>query len=118
LHTARVGEQLRRYREAQGFSQAELGRRLGVTGPTISRYETGEMQIDADELPRFAVVLGVSPAQFFDVPEIRSSAPDLTSAGAAFLSGIEDALERLPTHDRESVEQILGLITHVLREAG
>jgi len=116
--TASVGEQLRRYRETQGLSQAELGRRLGVSGPTISRYETGEMQIDADELPRFAAELGVSPAQFFDVPEMLPAVPNMTSAGEAFLSGMQEALDRLPAHDRETVERILGLMSHVLRKAG
>ena len=76
------------------------------------------MQIDADELPRFAAELGISPAQFFDVPQILPAVPTVTSAGEAFLSGIQDALERLPAHDRETVERILGLMSHVLRKAG
>jgi len=109
---------LRRFREGRGLSQAELGRRLGVSGPTISRYETGEMQIDADQLPRFAAELGITPAQFFDVPQMLPAAPNLTTAGEAFLSGIQEALERLPEHDRETVERILGLMSHVLRKAG
>ena len=117
--TASVGEQLRRFREAQGLSQAELGRRLGLSGPTISRYESGEMQIDTDELPRFAAELEVSPGQFFDIPQpLPADLPEMTTAGEAFLSGIEEALERLHPHDRETVERILGLMTHVLRKAG
>lgn len=77
------------------------------------------MQIDADELPRFAAELGVAPGQFFDVPQPLSvDLPEMTTAGEAFLSGIEEALERLHPHDRETVERILGLMTHVLRKAG
>jgi transcriptional regulator with XRE-family HTH domain len=90
-----------------------------LSGPTISRYESGEMQIDADDLPRFARELDVAPAQFFeDVTQPLPILPPLTSAGEAFLSGIEEALKHLPPHDRETVERILGLMTHVLRKAG
>jgi transcriptional regulator with XRE-family HTH domain len=106
-------------RETKGLSQAELGRMLGVSGPTISRYERGEMQIDADDLPRFAEQLGAHPAQFFDSPTSLSvGLPGLTTAGEAFLEGIEDALDHLPPHDRETVERILGLMSHVLTKAG
>ena len=77
------------------------------------------MQIDADELPRFAAELGVSPGQFFETAEVLPlEPPEMTSAGEAFLTGIEEALDRLNPHDRETVERILGLMTHVLRKAG
>ena len=60
-----------------------------------------------------------APAQFFDdVTQPLPILPPLTSAGEAFLTGIEEALEHLPPHDRETVERILGLMTHVLRKAG
>jgi transcriptional regulator with XRE-family HTH domain len=90
-----------------------------VSGPTISRYERGEMQIDADELPRFAEALGVHPSQFFDsLSATVSDLPEISPAGEAFLTGIEDALQRLAPHDRETVERILGLMSHVLMKAG
>jgi hypothetical protein len=77
------------------------------------------MQIDADDLPRFAAELDVTPAQFFDdVTQRLPVLPPMTSAGEAFLSGVEEALENLPPHDRETVERILGLMSHVLRKAG
>jgi transcriptional regulator with XRE-family HTH domain len=118
--TATVGECLRQLRETKGLSQAELGRMLGLSGPTISRYERGEMQIDADDLPRFAELLGAHPAQFFDTPaptRLPTAVP-LSTAGEAFLDGIDDALENLAPHDRETVERILGLMSHVLTKAG
>lgn len=77
------------------------------------------MQIDADELPRFAETLGVHPSQFFDSPtSLPSGLPALSTAGEAFLEGIEEALEHLPPHDRETVERILGLMSQVLTKAG
>ena len=113
-----VGERLRRLRESTGLSQAELGRALGVSGPTISRYERGSMQIDADDLPRFGEALGVHPAQFFGGTSALVGGLPVSAAGEAFLAGIEDALQALPPHDRETVERILGLMSHVLMKAG
>ena len=61
-----VGEQLKRIRESQGLTQEEIGERLGFAGATIGRYENGHRQMRADELPRFAAALGVSPCAFFE----------------------------------------------------
>jgi transcriptional regulator with XRE-family HTH domain len=65
---ATVGERLRVLRQGARLSQAELGRRLGIAGPTISNYETGYSRLVADELPKFAQVLGCSPCDFFEQP--------------------------------------------------
>jgi transcriptional regulator with XRE-family HTH domain len=61
----RVGARLRQLRQTRGWSQDELGRRLGVTAATVSRYETGDLQIDADQLPVIGELLGVHPCDFF-----------------------------------------------------
>jgi transcriptional regulator with XRE-family HTH domain len=50
-------------REAKGWSQAELGRRSGVTQATISRLESGETgSIALANLERLADALGVNAA--------------------------------------------------------
>src|SRR5712691_1975853 len=61
----RVGARLRQFRQARGWSQDELGKRLKMTAATVSRYETGDLQIDADQLPVIAELLGVHPADFY-----------------------------------------------------
>lgn len=45
------------FREAKGWSQAELGERVGVTGPAISQYETGARSPDIAMLRKLAFVL-------------------------------------------------------------
>jgi transcriptional regulator with XRE-family HTH domain len=88
---ARVGERLRGYREARGWSQEELSRRLGLTRMTISRYESGERQIQADMLPAIAEALGVHPARFFlEDGEVVTPAP--RSPGAERM--LRELLER------------------------
>lgn len=60
-----VGARVRELRKAQGLTQTELAERLHVRQATVSDYENGKLQFDADELPRVASVLGVDVADLF-----------------------------------------------------
>lgn len=50
---------LKTYREANGLTQEALGKELGVTDVTISRWETGARRIDDDLLPKVAEKTGI-----------------------------------------------------------
>jgi DNA-binding transcriptional regulator YiaG len=52
-HTA--GTNLKREREALGFSQAELGRKLSVSSNTIARWERGELKIEHPAMLQLAM---------------------------------------------------------------
>jgi transcriptional regulator with XRE-family HTH domain len=60
-----VGDRLRQERLLAGLSQEELGRRLGVAGETVHRYEIGEKQLDPERLVSALKVLGVPISVFF-----------------------------------------------------
>lgn len=49
------GANLRREREALGFSQAELGRKLSVSSNTIARWERGELTIEHPAMLQLAM---------------------------------------------------------------
>ena len=53
-------------RELQGWSQAELARRLGLTAQAVSQFEAGSTKPAADTLARLAEVLDV-PLGFFEL---------------------------------------------------
>lgn len=57
---------IRRIRDAQGISGAELSQRMRNEGRPIplvgiQRIESGERRVDVDDLMAFAIVLGVTP---------------------------------------------------------
>src|SRR6266508_960836 len=54
-----LGERIRHLREAQGISQAELGRRIGSTQPAIARLEAGRVSPTLETLDRVAAALEV-----------------------------------------------------------
>jgi transcriptional regulator with XRE-family HTH domain len=50
---------------AQGMSQAELGRKVGVTFQQIQKYEMGTNRIGSSRLKKFANVFGIEISALF-----------------------------------------------------
>ena len=65
-----VGRRLREARLLAGFSQTQLGSRVGVTFQAIQKYESGENRLSASRLLAAAELLR-QPVSFFfnDLPE-------------------------------------------------
>ncbi len=55
-----LGERLKNAREAKEWTQAELGKKLGVSDATINRYEKEQRRPDPEMLRRLADILDVS----------------------------------------------------------
>src|SRR5262245_58051455 len=66
-----VGKRIRVRRLMMKMSQTELGRRLGLTGMAVSKYERGEIRIGASRLQEISLILKVPPAFFFEDPSSR-----------------------------------------------
>lgn len=71
-----VGQRLRLQRQAMGWTQTDLGARLGVTFQQVQKYENGANRISAGRLFQMAKILNVPITAFFDgVEETSVSAP-------------------------------------------
>ena len=57
------GGKIKLLRAAKGWRQDELAQKVGINRETLSSIENNHRQIKADELSRFADVLGVSSDQ-------------------------------------------------------
>ena len=55
-----IGSEIRRLRQARGWTLAELARRVGTSAPTLHRYENGWDQFKMDTLRKIAAALGAS----------------------------------------------------------
>lgn len=60
MDQAKVGRFISSMRKERGFTQEELGEKLGVTNKTVSRWETGKYMPDIDKLQDLSRLLGVS----------------------------------------------------------
>lgn len=58
-----LGKKIRLLREAKGWCQDELAQKVGLNRETISNIENNHRQIKANELSRFADILGISSDQ-------------------------------------------------------
>ena len=56
---------LRVLRHRIGLSQEIVGRASGVSGSTLSRWESGQLLPDPDDMRRLAAALGCSPADVY-----------------------------------------------------
>lgn len=69
-----------RARKKCGFTQAELGKVLGVGANTISSYETGKTQPSMDKIMKLAEISGLSIGEiltYSDYHNVNSPIPDV-----------------------------------------
>lgn len=89
MHQPGIGGLIRHARQARGWTQEELGRRIGYTKTRISRAETGTQPIrDVSVLRQLAAALGVSPS----VLGLADQAPTLMSN--LDMKPLEDPVDR------------------------
>ena len=56
-----VGEKIREHRKALGLSQAQLAERTNLSNNTVSRIESAQVMLSAENLFLMAEALGVTP---------------------------------------------------------
>jgi transcriptional regulator with XRE-family HTH domain len=88
-----VGQHMRARRIALGLSQDDVGRQIGVAAQQVQKYEKGTNAMNAQRLYKFARLLKVPVAHFFE--GLKGAPKDSLSVWAA---GGKNA------SDRESLE--------------
>lgn len=63
----KLGLTIKSIRQARGFTQKELGDRIGTTWETISRYETGKTKVTVNRLYMLAEALGVESYELLGI---------------------------------------------------
>ena len=62
----RIGARIRAIRLARGYTQAELGEKVGLSADRVRQYETGYRKPKADMIKAFASALEVQPLAMID----------------------------------------------------
>lgn len=102
---AEVGNRVALARERAGFTQQQLGDRLGLHRSAVTRVELGQRQLDALELAQIADSLGRSVEWFLTEPP---------AAIASHRSGLsEDADVRRLEEELERVASDVGLLVEI-----
>ncbi|MEV6986647.1 helix-turn-helix transcriptional regulator [Sphaerisporangium sp. NPDC051017] len=89
-----IGGRVAAARERAGFTQRELGDRVGLHRSAITRVELGQRQLDALELARFAEALGRSVEWFLTRPLVPIASHCIGLSAGQNVPRLEDELER------------------------
>lgn len=60
MDQVKIGKFIAHLRRQNGWTQEQLGEKLGVTNKTISRWEMGKYMPDIDKLPELSALFGIS----------------------------------------------------------
>jgi transcriptional regulator with XRE-family HTH domain len=105
-HAPNFGQKLRKLRKERGWSQDDFGKRVGIHGRHVGKYEIGQAMPNAETAVRLAEVLGVS-IDFL----LRDDLDEDTLHGAALrdreLLRQFEAVERMSDDDRHVVTSLI-----------
>ncbi len=71
-----MGKNIADFRKRKGFTQEELGQRLGVTNQAVSKWESETSMPDVMMLPRIANALDVTLDDLFAERKVQTSQPE------------------------------------------
>jgi len=103
---ATFGEKLKKLRKDRGWSQDELGRRVGVHGRHIGKYEIGRAMPNADTVVRIAETLGVTIDYLLLDDLAAESAPSAALRDEELLRKFE-AVEKMDDEDRRVIASLI-----------
>jgi len=78
-----IGQRVKKGREAKGLTPQALAKEMNLSVEDLSRYEAGEVRIDAQTLCEFSKCLDQPIGYFFD--HDSSAAPNITRKDINFL---------------------------------
>lgn len=93
---------IRELRQSMGWTQAQLGARVGMAKTTISGYEKGDHQVDPEMICKLCDLFGCTADYLLG--RSASPLPVISPADAAVL----DAYHALPLELRRAVDGILA----------
>lgn len=100
-----LGDKIQQLRKDKGWSQEQLGTKLGSYQKYISRYENDSCKPSADTLSKLSEIFGVT------VDYLLAKEPEGDSSGGGIkdkelLHWFEEA-NKLPEHDQELIKEMI-----------
>lgn len=108
-----IGNKIKEYRLKKKLSQADLAKLIGVTNTSVSEYERGKVNIDADTLFQIADALEAKVDDFFPARKSDSEPIDLmnefrkVNLDAKYLMMFKDTFEKMSSMSEEDRKKYL-----------
>ena len=108
-----IRKQLAKIRKAKGFTQTEIGNRLGVSLRTIQFYENHQRGFNQSRLKLLFKALEVTPNEFFEWPEDEENRTPLVLPPDDYQEmNVLMALTKLQTHSKDDLKKVYESICH------
>jgi transcriptional regulator with XRE-family HTH domain len=101
------GPRLQKLRELRGLTQAEFGRRAGISAASVSHFETGQRAPSLESLVKLADALEVSADTLLGRADMAASAG--TQVDPIFLRASRASAETLDTLKRVTAAILSGV---------
>jgi transcriptional regulator with XRE-family HTH domain len=112
----KIGEKIKQRRIELGWSQRELGKRMGYQNhSTITKIEAGKVDIPQSKVVKFAEVMGTSIAYLMDWEEVQkknNATADIVlrlNSDNEFFSAVE-VISKLSPEQLASIKQMANLL--------
>ena len=106
----KIGQKIRKYRKAHGFSQEQLAEQIGISVTHMSHIETGNTKLREDKRIKSIEKINVKNCSFFDVYGAESleenELPSFMSMDLSFIS-IKKVLENVLNFLADEAELVL-----------
>lgn len=109
-----IGERIRQARLAKGFSQTELGTKVGLSKRMVIYYEVQGGNPSSTLLVRLAETLDVPLAVLAGSREKRHSRQVVPPVGLRLWKRLK-RIEELPDHDRKTILKIIDAMANETR---
>lgn len=98
----RLGEYIKRLREAEGMSQEELAKKSGFAGrAAISAIEKGKNNISIERLPDLALALRTTPGELMDILVETEEKPITYGLNAESIAKLKSYADYLRSNQEE-----------------
>ena len=113
VHDMNIGEKIKLRRKELRWSQRDLAAKMGYNHSTITRIETGKIDIPQSRIMQFAEVLHTDIAYLMDWEEEQKGKPDQEDELSENVKKLVDFAKSVPD---EKVELVLKLLRTIVED--
>ncbi len=114
LQKETLGQRIKRIRIQQGYTQADVGKKVGVAQRLVSDYESGRLRVSVDMLVRFAKAFDIDVNELIIDAHNSKNKKEISPIGSKLTQRIR-RIETLPISHQKT---IIKTVDAFLKAAG
>lgn len=113
-----IGKNIRKYRQARGLTQKMLAKKIGVAHNTISGWEAGKYEPDAEKIQSLLWILQIDANTLLGWNSKNKLKKDAEELASKFVSNqkVKRMIESIEKMSEEDTEVLSELIKRIMKE--